>query len=390
MSDMAKDVQVIGLGYVGLPLATLLAASGLSVRGVDISPDARRRASEGTALAEEPGFPALLRSVLDDGRLTIAAHSAGAAVHIITVPTPTMPTNGGRRADLSSVDAAAGAVAAVARDGDLVILASTCPVGTTARIARHFGDQAERIKFAYCPERVMPGNSLHEMRQNDRQIGGLTQAAGEAARDLFARFVQGRLSLSDAATAELVKLAENASRDVAIAFANELAGIAEGHGLSPQAVIAEANRHPRVNILSPGIGVGGHCIPVDPWFLLEGRTEPLPLIKAARDVNDARPVAMADRVLAATTPEDRILCLGLSYKADVADFRESPATVIVDRLAAARPGKVVGHDPGQPDAPALTAAARDADVIVLLVPHQSYLTDLPRLDRDVLDLTGRL
>ena len=375
------DAQVLGLGYVGLPLAVLLARSGLLVRGVDIDAGARERAASGAALAGEPGFPPLLRAALDAGALEVAAAPGPADATVIAVPTPARAAAGGAKAaDLGAVLAAARAAAPALAPGDLVILTSTSPVGTTeavaAEVARLRGPGHGAL-FAYAPERVVPGDSLREMRANDRLIGGLTPEAGARAAALLSRFVTGAVSLADARTAEMVKLAENASRDVAIAFANELAGLAEAHGLDPHRVIAEANRHPRVAILRPGVGVGGHCIPVDPWFLQDGAA-PTPLLAAARAVNDARPAAVAARLLALVPEGASIACLGLSYKPDVDDFRESPAIEVARRLAAARPGRVACHDPGLSGAapeglvPVGLEAALAADRAVILVAHAAY------------------
>ena len=391
------DAQVIGLGHVGLPLAALLADSGLAVRGVDVSARVRERVEAGTALSGEPGFAPLLARARVRGRLVVADAPGPARATVVAVPTPAAARpDGARAADLGAVLAAVRSLASHLRAGDLVVLTSTSPVGTTERIAAEVAalrGAGLPVDYAYAPERVIPGDTLAEMRGNDRLIGGLTEAAAARAAALFARFVEGRLERSDARTAELVKLAENASRDVAIAFANELAGLAEAHGLDPFDVVAQANRHPRVNILQPGVGVGGHCIPVDPWFLQDG-TAPTPLMRAARAVNDARPARIVERVLDAVAPERSIACLGLSYKPDVDDFRESPAIEVARALTAACPGRVVCHDPAAEGVEGLALAplgdALAADHVVLLVPHAPYCEPGLLDPERTLDVAGAL
>ncbi len=387
----AIDVQVVGLGYVGLPLAVLLAQSGLSVRGVDVDAGLRARVRAGRALAGERELPELLRRAIGTGALTVESAPGPAGASILAVPTPAVVDGaGGGRADLSMLDGAMEGLEPVLRAGDLVVLTSTSPVGTTNRFAAWLAGRG--IDFAYAPERVLPGDIYREMRGNDRMVGGVTAQAGARAAALMARFCEGRIDVSDARTAEMVKLAENASRDVAIAFANELAAIARHHGIDPAEVIAGANRHPRVSILEPGIGVGGHCIPVDPLFLQDGLPAPAALLSAARRVNDARPAEVAAE-LSTWMGQGTLGLLGLTYKPDVGDLRESPARAIAAALAARHPERVVVHDPHAacpdlPEAPLETVLAQDR--VAVLVAHAAFLGLSWPDPLRVHDATGRL
>jgi UDP-N-acetyl-D-mannosaminuronic acid dehydrogenase len=394
-----STVCVHGLGYVGLPTAAMLAEAGHVVTGCDTSPAVVARVNEGRAGFAEPGLDALLARALASGRLGAGGRPAAAAFHLIAVPTP---LGADRRPDLSHVEAATDALAAVLRPGDAVILESTVPVGTTealaARVAAARPDLAVPLRggpevpgcvhLAHCPERVIPGRTLHELVHNDRVIGGLGAGCAEAAAALYRGVVRGELVLADCRMAELVKLAENAFRDVNIAFANEFSRVCDRYGLDVWQAVALANRHPRVQVLRPGAGVGGHCIAVDPWFLVDGAPEETRLIRAARAVNDATPRHVAARVRAAAARFDapRIACLGLAYKPDVEDLRESPALAIARELAregfavtacdpfvTAPPGLAVTHD--------AAAAVAAADVVAILVPH----TPFRALDRTIFE-----
>ncbi|WP_372621240.1 UDP-N-acetyl-D-mannosamine dehydrogenase [Falsiroseomonas sp.] len=386
-----SDVCVVGLGHVGLPTAALLAEAGHRVVGCDTAPEVVARVNAGRAGLHEPGLDALLARAGE--RLRAQAVPAAAEFHLITVPTPLGEV---RRADLSHVWAAADAVAPVLRAGDCVILESTVPVGTTERLAARLAGRRPDLVFpahggpslpgcvhvAHCPERVMPGRALHELVHNDRVIGGLGAGCAARAAEVYRGFVRGAPVLADCRMAELVKLAENAFRDVNIAFANELAAVCGRFGLDVWQAIGLANRHPRVNVLSPGAGVGGHCVAVDPWFLVEGAPEEARLVRAAREVNDATPhrVVAQLRQAAARFAAPRVACLGLAYKPDVGDLRESPAVVIAEALlregmavsvcdpfVARLPDAVVGavlRDPA--------AAIAEADVVAILVAHTAF------------------
>ncbi|MBC7987524.1 MAG: nucleotide sugar dehydrogenase, partial [Sphingomonadaceae bacterium] len=299
------SVSVVGLGYIGLPTAATLASVGVTVKGVDISSRVVDELNEGRAHFSEPDLDGLVQSAVGSGRLTAFTESQPADAFIIAVPTPMMAD---KSPDMRAVEAAAHGVAAVLKPGDLVILESTSPLGATDTIAGII--RAERpdlveeggglaIALAYCPERILPGKMVTELVANDRVVGGVTRACAERARELYRLFVRGEIFLTDAATAELVKLMENAYRDVNIAFANEIANICEANHIDPWEAIGLANRHPRVNILSPGPGVGGHCIAIDPWFLITRNPGLAELMAAARKVNDGRPASVIARIRAA-------------------------------------------------------------------------------------------
>lgn len=378
-------VCVHGLGHVGLPLAALLAEAGHEVAGCDPCADRVAALQAVRGGSPEPGLDALLARAVGAGRLRAQARPVAAAFHIIAVPTPLAA---GNAPDLHHVEQAADAIAPLLRAGDTVILESTVPVGTTEALATRLAAACQglsvpgAVRVAHCPERVLPGRVLHELVHTDRVIGGLTPACTEAATALYRDVVRGALLPAPARVAEMVKLAENAFRDVNIAFANELAAIAARLGVDVREAIALANRHPRVAILSPGAGVGGHCIAVDPWFLAAAAPDAAPLIQAARAVNDAVPGRIVAQVKAAASGfvAPRIACLGLAYKPDVADLRESPAVAIVaellregfdvivaDPFAAALPSALAGGT--RMEAAAAIAAA---DMVAILVAHTPF------------------
>ncbi|MBU8542870.1 UDP-N-acetyl-D-mannosamine dehydrogenase [Roseomonas sp. ROY-5-3] len=405
----------MGLGYIGLPTAAMLAARGHAVLGCDTDPRVVKAVASGQAHFREPDLDSLLAAALATGRLVAQGAPRPAEVFLIAVPTPLGP---GNRADLSAVWAATDAIAPLLKPGDLVILESTCPVGTTealaARIAAARPDLALPMRgvpappgcvhLAHCPERVLPGAMLRELVANDRIIGGLTPGCAESARALYAGFVTGQCHVTDSRTAELAKLAENAFRDVNIAFANELADIAIGVQVDPWAAIALANRHPRVAILAPGPGVGGHCIAVDPWFLAESAPEGAPLIRAARAVNDARPGHVAAAIRALARPGAAVACLGLTYKPDVGDLRASPALAVAEELSRDGTLRLICCDPllaalppplaGRPGVvlAGLESALAQADVVAILVAHRAFRAlGAPALQgRTVLDAVGML
>jgi UDP-N-acetyl-D-mannosaminuronic acid dehydrogenase len=388
-------VAVHGLGYIGLPTAALLAARGVRVAGVDLSPRVREALGAGQAPIAEPGLDALLAAALHAECLTIHATPVPAEFHVIAVPTP---LDAAHRPMMEHVWQAGAALAPVLRRGDAVILESTSPVGTTRELAARLvalrpdlaipGD----VAIAHGPERVLPGRILDELVANDRVIGGLTPACTERAAGFYAGFVSGALHRTTAETAEFVKLAENSFRDVNIAFANELSMIASRHGIDVREAIALANRHPRVVILAPGPGVGGHCIAVDPWFLVAGAPEEARLIRAAREVNGHKTEWTYARIasLAIQYPQAPITCFGLAYKPDVCDLRESPALAIAGRLSAAFPGRVAVVEPHIGEAPEglrlipLDAAMKRDGIRVLLVRHAAF-GDLAAADRILFD-----
>ena len=353
--ERPPSVCVLGLGYIGLPTAAVIARAGLEVTGVDTSPQVVDAVRHGRAHIEEPGLEALVAATVKARQLTVANLPRAADVFLFAVPTP---TDARHRPDLDCVFAAVEAVSPLLAAGNLLILESTCPIGTTALVRDRLAElrpdlawpgRAERsnVAVAYCPERVLPGRALAELVANARSIGGLDERSADAAREFYRYFVTGECVTTDAATAEMVKLMENASRDVSIAFANEMSLVAERMGVNVWEAIALANRHPRVNILKPGPGVGGHCIAVDPWFLIGAAPDLTPLMRTARGVNDGK----ADHVIACAEamltrhPHARLACFGITFKPDVDDLRESPALAIVARLAKTHGDRIIVVDP---------------------------------------------
>jgi UDP-N-acetyl-D-mannosaminuronic acid dehydrogenase len=373
-------ICVLGLGYVGLPTACLFAVHGHDVIGVDT--DSRRVESlqQGVLPLDEPGLQLLFQAASNTGRLTCRTEPAAGDVFIVAVPTP---VGWGNRPDLSFVQAAAESIRPHLRPGALVILESTCPPGTTATLLRGILEQddlkvGETLFLAHCPERVLPGRILTELVANDRVVGGLTPACTQKAADLYAPVVEGRIHTTSATVAETVKVIENTYRDVNIALANELAVVCDHLGIPASEVITLANHHPRVHLHQPGPGVGGHCIAVDPWFLVAaapGATTPL--IQAARARNDAMPAYVAEQIMAwIGMQQPTIAVLGVSYKGNVADTRESPALdVVADLLRADADVRV--HDPLVEMVPGLPltdleTAVGGADAIVLLADHRGF------------------
>jgi UDP-N-acetyl-D-mannosaminuronic acid dehydrogenase len=402
-SDDRHDVCVLGLGYVGLPTAAVLATRGKKIAGVDTRNDVVTTINEGRIHIVEPELDALVRAAVTAGRLRAFAVPQPADAFLICVPTPFAA---GHVPDLDYVEAATRSLLPALRPGNLVVLESTSPPGTTremvARILAEGGFVAGRDVFvAHAPERVLPGAVIREVVENDRVVGGVTPACTEAAATFYETFVAGEVLRCTADTAELVKLSENAFRDVNIAFANELSNVCDKLELDAWEVIQLANRHPRVNILRPGPGVGGHCIAVDPWFIVAVARELTPLIQAARKVNDERPhqVVAQVRSLGERFKRPKIACLGVTYKPDIDDVRESPALEVVRELARADFGEVVLVEPHLRKSPVegvvlaeAEEALRTADIVVILVAHRAF----SRLRRDwfnrpsVIDTVGLL
>ena len=385
----ATRVCVHGLGYIGLPTAAVLAGAGARVFGVDSSARVRAAVAAGRTHIEEPGLEALLAAARHSGALSVHAAPCAAEFHLIAVPTP---LDAERRPVLDHVWAAADALAPVLRAGDCVILESTVPVGTTAALAARL--PALPLDIAHCPERVLPGRILEELAANERLVGGLTPAASARAAGLYRRFVRGAIHLTDAATAEMAKLAENAFRDVNIAFANTLSLLAARHGLDAREVIRLANRHPRVAILNPGPGVGGHCLAVDPWFLADGAGEDAALLRAARHANERKTEWVLARLaeLAQAQPGAPVTCFGLAYKAEVGDLRESPALAIARALTVRFGARVAATDPHVAEAEGvalipLEAARARPGLWAMLVGHDAF-RGLDRAGRTVFDALG--
>lgn len=408
---MDYEICVLGLGYIGLPTASIFATRGKKVLGVDVMPKVVETVNDGRIHIEEPDLDVLVRAAVQSGNLRAATVPAAAAVYIIAVPTPFVATaDNPRSPDLTFVESATRSIAPVVPPDALVILESTSPVGTTHRIREWLYDELQRrgrlpdgeaakfpLLFAHCPERILPGQMLKELVSNDRIAGGLTPQAAERAKALYETFCTAEIFLTDARTAEMAKLTENSFRDVNIAFANELSLICERLQIDVWELIRLANRHPRVKILQPGPGVGGHCIAVDPWFIVAAAPADARLIRVAREVNDSKPHHVVARVkkAAARHRDPVIACLGLAFKADVDDLRESPAMEIVAELAREGVGRLQVAEPhvkelpgGLASSPKVTladaqAAVHAADIVVLLVNHRAF----HQIDRA--DLAGK-
>lgn len=413
MALPVNSICVIGLGYIGLPTAIIFASHGVKVTGVDVSDRHVDAVNRGELPFVEEGLDVVLKEVVDKGLLTAQKETPEADVFIVAVPTPFAE---GYKADVSYIEAAAKALAPKLKEGNLVVLESTSPPGTTEHMAEVI--LAERpdltadgkdgkpvIHFSHAPERVLPGRIMVELAANDRVLGGMTPAATELTRDVYAIFCTGELLTTDARTAEMAKLTENSFRDVNIAFANELSVISEKMGIDVWELIELANHHPRVNILQPGPGVGGHCIAVDPWFIVSAAPQESRLIHTARVVNDDKPEWVIDHVLKAIEGNDSptIAALGLAFKADIDDLRESPAVAITKKLAERLPAaKVLAVEPNVTELPKkltgianveladLDTALEAADVVLLLVDHKEFKAlDRARLEgKQVVDTRG--
>lgn len=394
--DTKPEVCVIGLGYIGLPTAAIIARANCPVNGIDVSEHVVETINRGEIHIEEVDLDGLVRGVVQRGLLKASTQIAPADVFVIAVPTP-FEHDGNHTPDVSYVMSAATEVAGVLKKGDCIILESTSPVGTTEQMRDLIaglrpdltmpGQTGEipDVSIAYCPERVLPGKILEELTHNDRSIGGITPRCARKALAFYKRFVRGTCVTTDAKSAEMTKLVENAYRDVNIAFANELSIIADHMELDVWEVIKLANRHPRVNILQPGPGVGGHCIAVDPYFIIHGAPEQSPLIRTGREVNDAKMhhvVARAEQLIA-DNPGVPVACLGLAFKANIDDFRESPARFVASRLARKFGSRVSIVEPYAGELPVefkdtgaqlvdLDHALENCGILIVLVDHDVF------------------
>ena len=383
-----KSLCVIGMGYIGLPTASIFASNGLHVTGMDINADIIGSLKIGKLHIFEPGLRELFISALESGCLDISTEVTPADAFIIAVPTPFYED---KRADLRAVVSASESILPHLQPGNLVILESTSPPRTTidivAPILEKGGLKAgEDFLLSYSPERVLPGKILRELVDNARVIGGVNQASAEAGRDLYRKFVRGDIILTDATTAEMVKLMENTSRDINIAIANEFSRLAQQFDVDIWEAIRIANLHPRVEILKPGIGVGGHCISVDPWFLVEAAPDDARLIQMARQINDEQPGVVAKLIQEETgsLSQKCVAFLGLSFKPNVDDLRESPAIKLAQYLqqmgaeiCAYEPYRLDASIEGLTQANSLEAALGDADLVVLAVAHDQFTTLRP-------------
>lgn len=381
-----KTVCVVGLGYIGLPTAALLASNGYNVVGADLNPHAVNTINQGKIHIVEPDLDAYVRSAVTAGRLKAYSTPQAADIYMICVPTPFHEGDGVPQPNIDYVLAATRSIASLVKPGDIVILESTSPVGTTHEIREELkknGVDVSAIHMAYCPERVLPGKIMTELVGNDRVVGGIDADATRIVADFYRTFVQGEVLETDAKTAEMCKLTENSFRDVNIAFANELSMICAKEGINVWNLIKLANRHPRVKILQPGAGVGGHCIAVDPWFIVARDPQNARLIRRGREVNNAKTDWVIDQIKIAaadssarTGRKPKIACLGLAFKPDIDDLRESPALHVAQALqtqgydvVAVEP-HIERHDLF--DLVTMDRAFEIADVFALLVKHRQF------------------
>jgi UDP-N-acetyl-D-mannosaminuronic acid dehydrogenase len=400
-------ISVVGLGYIGLPTAAVIASNNKKVIGVDLNQDTVDIINAGNVHIVEPDLEIMVKDAVKSGYLKAVTSPEPADAFLIAVPTPFIKTNSDVSVpipDTSYIEASTRAVAKLLKKGNIVILESTSPVGTTEKMAAWLAQErhdltfpqthgsSSDIRIAYCPERVLPGNVINELIQNDRVIGGMTEKCSEVALEIYSAFVKGTSVITDARTAEMTKLTENASRDVGIAFANELSIICDDLDIDVWELISLANRHPRVDILQPGPGVGGHCIAVDPWFIVSKNPDIAQLIHTARKVNDTKPDWVIGKVKIAivdflqenpdrTIKDVIIACYGLAFKPNIDDLRESPALDIAQRLANLHHGNTLGIEPNISKLPKnvqnielvnFKFAIEKADIHILLVDHKEF------------------
>ncbi|KUM52626.1 UDP-N-acetyl-D-mannosamine dehydrogenase [Rheinheimera sp. EpRS3] len=389
-------VSVIGLGYIGLPTAAVIASRGVEVLGVDVSEHAVNTINQGKIHIVEPDLDMLVQAAVTTGKLKASLTPEPAEAFMIAVPTPFKEN---KTPDLSYIKAALENIAPVIAKGNLIVLESTSPVGTTDKISAwlaelrpdlvmpHQDPDKADVFIAHCPERVLPGRVLQELVSNDRIIGGITERCAQKAVALYHLFVRGECLLTNARTAEMAKLTENSFRDVNIAFANELSMICDHLKINVWELIKLANRHPRVNILTPGPGVGGHCIAVDPWFIVDSAPEQAQIIRKAREINDSKPLYVIDKIKQAADQFKKpvIACLGLAFKADIDDLRESPALDIAMSLLKDNIGEILLVEPNIKQLPkkyadhnarltSLPQALEQANILVVLVDHKQFKT----------------
>lgn len=397
-----ETISVIGLGYIGLPTAAVFASRKKRVIGVDVNPKAIETINQGNIHIVEPDLDMVVHAAVTGGYLRATSVPEAADAFLIAVPTPFKERH---EPDLDCIESACKSIAPVLKVGDLVILESTSPVGATEQMSAWLAEarpdltfpqtsgESSDIRIAHCPERVLPGHVLRELVQNDRVIGGMTPKCSAAAAALYKIFVEGECVITNARTAEMCKLTENSFRDTNIAFANELSMICDKLDINVWELIRLANRHPRVNILQPGPGVGGHCIAVDPWFIVSKTPEQARLIRTAREVNDDKPrwvlqkakLAVAEYLQAnseKTARDVTIACFGLSFKPDIDDLRESPAVSIAESISAEHPGPVLAVEPNITELPVnfksklilvdIQTALDQADILILLVDHKEF------------------
>ena len=406
MQNYNDAICVIGLGYIGLPTAALLACKGYSVAGIDIDSNIVETINSGGIHIVEPDLDHYVTKAINSGALKAYLEPQMADIYIICVPTPFYAGNDLPTPNMEYVIKATESIAYLIKPGDIIILESTSPVGTTDKVTEilfECGVEIEKISIAYCPERVLPGKIMSELISNDRIVGGINADSTQKVASFYETFVDGNVLTCSAKTAEMCKLAENSFRDVNIAFANELSMVCDTHGIDSGELIRLANHHPRVNVLQPGTGVGGHCIAVDPWFIVHGDPEHARIIKLARQVNDSKPVWVVNKIMEKIDQlvkqgidKPVVTCLGLAFKPDIDDLRESPAVIVVEKLIqlgikvnVVEPN-IMGHD-------TFHLLKFDdiinSDLVVFLVKHKEFccLENQEKLiDVETLDFCGAL
>jgi len=408
-----KTLCMVGLGYIGLPTAAVFAKHGLRVKGFDISEYAVNTINQGKIHIEEPGLEELVKEVVDAGMFSAYTTPQEADAFIMAVPTPFKGND--HEPNLDYIESATRSLAKVLKKGDLVILESTSPVGTTEKMSAWLAEERPDLTFphqvgedsdirvAHCPERILPGQMIRELVENDRVVGGITPKCTKAASDLYKTFVKGECVETTARVAEMSKLTENAFRDVNIAFANELSLLCDKMGISVWELIEMANKHPRVNILQPGCGVGGHCIAVDPWFIVHAFPHDAHLIKTAREINDGKPLYVISKVKEAIKDisNPKVACLGLAFKPDIDDLRESPALDITKMLSD-EGYEILAVELNIKELPkvlenrknvklvSLEDALKEADVIAVLVNHKEFNKESLKTDAKILDFVNAL
>jgi UDP-N-acetyl-D-mannosaminuronic acid dehydrogenase len=397
---MQKTV-CIGLGYIGLPTATMVAGKGLKTLGVDINERVVDTLNRGHIHIAEPGLETLVRGVVQNGNLRVSTKPEAGDVFLIVVPTP---FKGNHEPDITYVEAATRSVLPFLKEGNLFIIESTSPIGTTEKMQQLIYSERPELKdkiyIAYCPERVLPGNLLYELEHNDRVIGGIDDASTAKAMEFYALFVKGQLHRTNARTAEMCKLTENSSRDVQIAFANELSLICDKAGINVWELIELANKHPRVNILQPGCGVGGHCIAVDPYFLTSDFPVESQLIAKSRELNNYKSFWCAEKIKNAMLEYEMkhavkpvIAIMGLAFKPNIDDLRESPAKYIVQKVMQSEPEKILIVEPNIKEHPVYKLtdyreAYECADIVAFLVAHKEFKALEWRSEKVILDFCG--
>lgn len=396
---MKKKICIMGLGYIGLPTAALLATKGHQVHGVDIKPEVVEIINKGLIHIVEPELDAFVKSAVQSGNLKASLKPDFADIFVITVPTPVDRDN---NPDITYVIEATNAIAPFIKEGNCLILESTSPIGTTEKLVQLLKDKGidtNKINVVYSPERVLPGQTMRELVQNDRIVGGITPEAAAIVCEFYESFVQGKVIKTNSRTAEMSKLTENACRDVNIAFANELSILCDKFNIDVWELISLANRHPRINILRPGSGVGGHCIAVDPWFIVAEGKEDAKIIRTAREINNRKPNWVVEKVTKEISAfkvkhnrEPLVACMGIAFKPDIDDLRESPSLYIVNQLLSSGIELIIS----EPNIAAHKSiklthykeAINQADIIVFLVSHKEFKTVSVPENKIVLDICG--